>query len=139
DSVGRAAIREMVLELKRRGVTVFINSHLLMEVELICDHVVIMHNGKILREGTIDDLTPDTGVVRFEVADRPADLETLLAGVGSRLLIENERTFTLFAVPAEVDQAIDRLRARSIGIRSITPRKLSLEESFIDLVKEDRA
>ena len=138
DPVGRAAIREMVLELQRRGVTVFINSHLLMEVELICDQVVIMHKGKILREGTIDDLTPDTGVVRFEVAERPADLEALLAGVGSRLVLENERSFTLFAVPAEVDQAIDKLRSRSIGIRSITPRKLTLEESFIDLVKEDR-
>ncbi len=138
DPVGRAAIRELVLELKQRGVTVFINSHLLMEVELICDRVVIMHQGKILRSGTIDDLTPETGLVRFELAHLPPDLPILLAGLGSRFTPEGERAFHLFASPAEVDQAIDRLRARGVSIRAISPRKLSLEESFIDLVREDR-
>ena len=147
DPVGRAAIREMVVEMRKKGTTVFINSHLLMEVELICDRVVIMHRGKILREGTIGELTPDTGVVRFEVAHVPEDLEELLAGVGSALKLEaagdatprwNGRAFTLLAAPEEVDQAIDRLRARGVGIRSVVPRRLTLEESFIDLVGEDR-
>lgn len=138
DPVGRAAIRELVLELKRRNVTVFINSHLLMEVELICDRVVIMHEGKILRAGTIEDLTPDTGLVRFELAELPPDLPATLDGVGSRLTVDSERSFTLVAAPEEVDRAIDRLRARGSGIRSIVPRKLTLEESFIDLVREDR-
>jgi ABC-2 type transport system ATP-binding protein len=138
DPVGRAAIREMVLELQRRGVTVFINSHLLMEVELICDRVVIMHKGKILREGTIGDLTPDTGIVRVELGAPAPDLGALLAGIGASLKADGSRAFTFIATPPQVDLAIDRLRSQAISIRSVTPRKLTLEESFIDLVKEDR-
>jgi ABC-2 type transport system ATP-binding protein len=72
DPLGRKKIREMVLELKRRGATIFINSHLLNEVEMICDQVVILHQGKILREGTIGELTPATGVTHFELRQDPA-------------------------------------------------------------------
>src|SRR6185436_10455054 len=77
DPVGRMAIREIVLELKHKGVTLFLNSHLLMEVEMICDRVVILSHGKILRQGKMAELTPRTGSVRFELKQTPADLGTL--------------------------------------------------------------
>jgi ABC-2 type transport system ATP-binding protein len=72
DPVGRAAVRAIVADLRAKGVTVFINSHLLMEVERMCDRVVIMDKGKILREGTVSELTRLTGRVAFEVAPVPA-------------------------------------------------------------------
>ena len=53
--------------LKERGTTVFINSHLLMEVERMCDRVVIVARGKVVREGTVDELLPDKGLVRVLV------------------------------------------------------------------------
>ncbi|MBK7876795.1 MAG: ABC transporter ATP-binding protein [Planctomycetes bacterium] len=137
DPVGRASIRAIVQELKARGVTVFINSHLLMEVELMCDRVVIMVQGKILREGTIADLTPRTGSVRFELREAPADLDALLAGLGSSL-VRNGNTFEVKLNDAELDQTIDRLRARGLGIRAIDQRRLSLEESFIDMVRKEQ-
>lgn len=138
DPIGRAAIREIVSDLARRGTTVFINSHLLMEVEMICDRVVIMARGRILREGTIADLTPYTGVVRFDLAQMPPDLETLLAGVGGRPTIDRS-SFEIAVDERGLNAAIDRLRARGLVIRSISPRKLSLEESFIDLVRGGKA
>jgi len=139
DPIGRAAIRELVTELKHRGVTLFINSHLLMEVEMICDHVVIMHKGRIIRQGTIDELTPRTGAVRFELASVPQNLAGILAGIGLDLRIE-PAGFTLKANPEELDRAIDRLRSASISIRGISQRRATLEESFIDLVNvEGRA
>lgn len=137
DPVGRASIRAIVQELKARGVTVFINSHLLMEVELMCDRVVIMVQGKILREGTIADLTPRTGSVRFELRDAPADLDALLAGLGSGLT-RNGNVFEVKLSDAELDQTIDRLRGRGLGIRAIDQRRLSLEESFIDMVRKEQ-
>jgi ABC-2 type transport system ATP-binding protein len=136
DPVGRAAVREMVQELKARGTTIFINSHLLMEVELVCDRVVIMTKGRILREGSIDDLTPRTGNVRFELRSVPDDLATLLDGVGAELA-PLPSGFELKVNEDELDLAIDRLRAAGVGIRTITQRRLSLEESFIHLVRED--
>jgi ABC-2 type transport system ATP-binding protein len=136
DPVGRAAVREMVQELKARGTTIFINSHLLMEVELVCDRVVIMTRGRILREGSIDELTPRTGNVRFELRAVPDDLAALLDGVGAELA-HLPSGFELKVNEDELDLAIDRLRGAAVGIRTITQRRLSLEESFIHLVKED--
>ncbi|MDP6538081.1 MAG: ABC transporter ATP-binding protein [Planctomycetota bacterium] len=138
DPVGRMTIREMVQDLKEAGVTVFLNSHLLMEVEMICDRVVIMDRGRILREGTIEELTPRTGSVRFEVREIPADLEQVIDGLGD-LRHTDARSFELDITGDEqIDAAIDRLRARGVTITSITPRKLSLEQSFIDLVQGER-
>jgi ABC-2 type transport system ATP-binding protein len=136
DPIGRAAIREVVADLKSRGVTIFINSHLLMEVELMCDRVVIMDHGKILREGTIDELTPRTGIAEFQLAPHDADLEKVLAGIG-RDLARTAEGFDVAVTDAELDQCVDRLRAHGISIRGIQARRLNLEQAFIGLVKQE--
>jgi ABC-2 type transport system ATP-binding protein len=138
DPMGRAAIRELVLELKRKNVTLFINSHLLMEVEMICDRVVIMSKGKIISEGSMDELTPRTGGVRFELRAMPPDLPERLAGIGAGLRVDG-KSFELKLNDDEIDLAVDRLRAGGVGIRAISPRRLTLEESFIDLVRKEKS
>ena len=135
DPVGRAAVREIVAGLRARGTTVFINSHLLMEVERMCDRVVVMDRGRILREGTVAELTPRTGRFAFELEPVPAELERLLAELG-RELARSERGFELALAPEELDQVVDRLRAARVSIRSLQPGKLSLEEAFIGMVSE---
>jgi ABC-2 type transport system ATP-binding protein len=137
DPVGRRVIREIVGELKQRGVTVFINSHLLMEVEMICDRVVIMDKGRIVREGAIEELTRQTGSVRFDVVPLP-DLTRVLAGYPAPLKTD-ERGFELPLGLGEIDAVIDRLRAAGVSIRAITPLKLTLEESFIEVVRKQAA
>jgi ABC-2 type transport system ATP-binding protein len=134
DPVGRAAIRDVVLDLKRKGATIFINSHLLMEVEMVCDRVVIMDKGRILREGSVGELTPYTGVVHFDIDPQPRDLEQLLAGVGAGLK-RHATGFELAAGPEAVDQVVDRLRAARVSIRGLSARRLNLEQAFIDLVQ----
>jgi ABC-2 type transport system ATP-binding protein len=134
DPVGRAAIRKIVQGLKERGTTVFINSHLLAEVEQICDRVVIMDRGHIVREGSVAELTPRTGLVRFDVAPLPDDLEALLADVGTGLK-RVAGGFELALGDGAIDRAIDRLRARGVSIRAVEPERLTLEDSFIDLVR----
>jgi ABC-2 type transport system ATP-binding protein len=138
DPVGRMAIRELVSDLKAQGTTLFLNSHLLMEVELMCDRAVIMSHGRILREGTMAELTPRTGSVHFGLAAMPPDLPVVLRGLGQGLQIEGIG-FELALNDDEVDLVIDRLRSRGIGIRSVTPRKKSLEEAFIGLVRDQGA
>ncbi|MBL8861991.1 MAG: ABC transporter ATP-binding protein [Planctomycetes bacterium] len=133
DPVGRKEIRELVLELKREGVTLFVNSHLLLEVELLCDRVVIMDKGRILREGTIGDLTPATGIVRFEIGAPREDLARVLAGVGRELCVRGA-SFQLAIGKHELDLAIDRLRAAGVSIRAIEPLRMNLERAFLDLV-----
>ncbi len=133
DPVGRAAIRTVIADLRRGGTTIFLNSHLLMEVEAMCDRVVVLHQGRILREGSLEDLTPRTGAVTFEIDPSPEDLQALLAGCGSQF--EARPTgFEMLASVEEIDRATDLLRARGVSIRGIARRRLSLEESFIDLI-----
>src|SRR5262249_7888118 len=85
DPLGRAAGRAIGQGLRARGVTVFVNSHLLMEVERLCDRVVILNGGRVLREGRVAEFTQLTGRVAFDIAPVPADLERLLAGLGRDL------------------------------------------------------
>ena len=136
DPVGRMQIREIVTELKRRGVTLFLNSHLLMEVEMICDRVVILARGQVLREGTMAELTPRTGSVRFELESVPADLAQLLGGLGGALLTQPDGFELALREEAELDLVIDRLRGAGVSIRAVWPRKLSLEEAFVGLLKD---
>ncbi len=134
DPVGRAAVRQIVQNLKDKGSTVFINSHLLQEVELVCDRVVIMVRGKIVREGSIGELTPRNGRYSFELAPVPANLRVLLGDLGAGF--EAHATgFELQLNDAELDRCVDVLRGAGVSIRGILARRLNLEQAFIQLVK----
>src|SRR5437867_11780295 len=56
DPIGRKEIRDLLLDLKHKGKTIFLNSHLLSEVELICDRVAILNKGDLIKEGSVDEL-----------------------------------------------------------------------------------
>jgi len=75
--------------------------------------------------------------VRFVLRDPPADAATLVAGIGNGLLPHPDG-FEFAVNDGELDQAIDRLRAARVGIREITQRRLTLEESFIGLVGKEQ-
>jgi ABC-2 type transport system ATP-binding protein len=62
DPVGRRVVRELLVELRRRGQSVLLNSHLLSEVELVCDHVAIVDHGRVVEAGTPAELTRPRGV-----------------------------------------------------------------------------
>src|SRR3712207_8390160 len=62
DPVGRRTVREVLVELRRRGQSVLLNSHLLSEVELVCDRVVIVNGGRVVTAGRPDELARPRGV-----------------------------------------------------------------------------
>ncbi|MBN2476009.1 MAG: ABC transporter ATP-binding protein [Pirellulales bacterium] len=72
DPVGRRETRELLLQLRDQGKTVFLNSHLLGEVERVCDRVAILVQGKVVRQGTIDDLTAHGRRYEIELSGDPA-------------------------------------------------------------------
>jgi ABC-2 type transport system ATP-binding protein len=136
DPVGRAAVRQIVQNMRAAGVTVFINSHLLQEVEMVCDRVVIMAKGRILRAGSIAELTPRTGRYRFDLEPVPPNLAQFLAGLGANFEAA-AGGFELQLTDAELDLCVDRLRAAGVSIRGILARRMNLEQAFIQLVKQD--
>lgn len=136
DPVGRAKIREIIARLRDRGVTTFINSHLLMEIEQMCDRIVIIDRGQILKEGTVSDLTPDTGIVHFRVEGDVAKAKSLVEPLVAHCDVDGHQ-LTCRMRPEETDAVIDSLRSSGISIRAVEPQRQSLESSFIDLVVEE--
>jgi ABC-2 type transport system ATP-binding protein len=82
DPIGRRQVRDIVLHLKGRGATVFLNSHLLSEIEMTCDQVAILHRGRLVRQGTIDELLAPSSTVELQVEGGEAGLQDALAAVG---------------------------------------------------------
>ena len=89
DPLGSAAIAEIVRELKRRGKTILLSSHLLAQIEGLCDRVAILHRGKLVREGRVDDLVEEKDaeslVVQGLSADGRAAVEAEIRAQGGHL------------------------------------------------------
>ncbi len=82
DPVGRRDIRAILQRLKERGKTVFLNSHLLSELEMVCDRVAILVQGVVASQGTLDELTKDRQRYEIEVAaDGDGPVQTLRAAL----------------------------------------------------------
>jgi ABC-2 type transport system ATP-binding protein len=141
DPIGRHQIRGLIRELSQGGTTVFVNSHLLLEVEQACDEVAIMHRGRILRQGTVDEIRaqvkadPGKRDVRFStgslgnaeaaLGERFGTVEVLTGGV--RLHLSEE----------EITDAIDLLRQHQVKIFAVEPQRETLESAFIDLISRE--
>lgn len=137
DPVGRREIRHLLQQLRNDGKTIFLNSHLLSEVEQVCSEVVILDKGKLMTHGSIADLTTRPGkTYRITIAGRPEAAE-LLDKLGKSV---DEGPGDLATYEPEVqdrsdlNHLIDRLRAAGILIESVAAQRRTLEESFIDLL-----
>jgi ABC-2 type transport system ATP-binding protein len=133
DPVGRKEIREVLTRLKNEGKTIFLNSHLLSEVERISDRVAIMDHGVIVKEGSIDDLTRTEHVYEMHIANmNPA----ILAALGTNIISANGASLEISCESPELLNGImDTIRASGGVIESMAPKKSSLEDVFVDLIQ----
>jgi len=137
DPIGRKEIRDVLLNLKSMGKTVFLNSHLLLEVELVSDRVGILNNGFLIKEGKIHDLT-NLGQEYQILIDMPDEnhkkilkqekLDVSINGGAIDLKVKDLQELNFF---------IDTLRNKDISIKSIFPKKSSLEDVFIDTIRKN--
>src|SRR5712671_5487684 len=125
DPAARVSIRELLLKFRSQGKTIFLSSHLLSEVELICDRVAILSRGRLLRIGTLKEMLETTGQVEI-VAHSISN--TLFAGS----TVDGERV--RFTVPiGRQREAIERVWSEGGEVVSINPVRRSLEELFLEL------
>jgi len=138
DPIGRKEIRQVLQELKNRGKTVFLNSHLLSETEMLCDHVAIMDKGKIVSSGSMDEITTAANKFIFRCKNLNTEVIDKINGYASIKSIQDS-TFEAFIENLEnLNIIIDVLRQNNMIIESIVPVKQSLESYFIDLIKDIR-
>ncbi|MEK6756560.1 MAG: ABC transporter ATP-binding protein [Bacteroidota bacterium] len=136
DPVGRKEIRDVLKGLKAHGATIFLNSHLLSEVELICDRVAILNKGQVLRVGTISEITAPQ--LEYEIQLESAISERLSETIRSivREAHANDRVLRV-AVPDKhvLNHVLDAIRKEGILIESVVPRRASLEDYFIKVLQ----
>ena len=140
DVQGRRDVRDVLLRLKREGKTIFLNSHLLSELEMVCDEVAILVKGTVVRQGTISDLTLDRQ--RFEVeVELPEMAGRLSENFAARESGETGMQVAGAVVKIETTDAgavqpvIDRLRGAGCVIRRVQLMRPTLEELFMETVE----
>lgn len=138
DPVGRRAIRDLVLDLRNQGTTVFLNSHLLSEVEKVCTQIAILRDGQLVRKGTIEELTAVDRV--YDLVSTPIPDSIIEDTVLQPSPDESPSDPTLLQYRLHADDRgtlnviLDRLRSANVQIESITPLRRSLEDYFIEVV-----
>lgn len=137
DPVGRAGLHFVLREATERGATIFINSHLLSELEDLCDEVAILHRGEIIEQGTVSALTAVTkkeGVaVRLRTSEIPEATWSALQERGAKQAPDNHFEITL-ATDADISALIDELREAEVSIYAVVPQRLRLEDAFVEII-----
>ena len=137
DPVGRRLVRDIIRDLRARGTTIFLNSHLLSEVEITCDRVAFIKHGEVLRVSELKSLV--NGATSVTVR---ADGLTphVIAGLNQwgRDIRADGNQITLTVADESALPAINRyLVAQNVEVYALTPQHLSLEDLFIQIVGTD--
>jgi ABC-2 type transport system ATP-binding protein len=136
DPQGTREVRALIRSIAADGVTVFLSSHLLAEVEQVCSHVGVMRTGKLVFQGSLADLRGTSAtLVRVQSAE-PLAAKTVLdeLGLTDVRLAENEVTAQLADVPPE--RVCAELVAAGVGVRGLCVLVPNLEELFVELTGE---
>jgi ABC-2 type transport system ATP-binding protein len=138
DPLGRRMVRDIIRAQRDRGATVFLNSHILSEIEITCDEVVFIREGEVV---TSRDLRAQhEEEVRVEVRARNLSRECLsgLAQWSASVQVDEER-LTLMAESREpLPDILRHLIAGGADVYQFTPQRMTLEELFISVMGEDR-
>jgi ABC-2 type transport system ATP-binding protein len=143
DPVGMMEVRELVKTISREGITVFLSSHLLFEVEQICDHVTIINNGSMLASDTLQNVSNQLGpsMIHIEIADLSAAVIAAVKNLsfvsgtwrtGNTLLVQVN---TYNDIRANVSQAVTGAGGVIVGM---SQKNANLEDIFIQLVTKDK-
>jgi ABC-2 type transport system ATP-binding protein len=137
DPIGRAGLHYVIREATKQGTTVFINSHLLAELEGLCDEVGILNQGELVEQGSVSDVTAavagDRLVVRVRTGDVPPEVWTALEGRGAKA--EPDDYFSIeLDDEAAIPVLIDELRGAGVAIYAIMPKRMQLEEAFVQII-----
>jgi ABC-2 type transport system ATP-binding protein len=130
-------MRELVKRLAADGITILLSSHILAEVEELCDRVAIIRKGRIIYEGRLDELLQSAGVhYRLRASDEERARTVLLAhGVTGVELAGGELRFR--AEPADAEALSLALGRAGVGISALVPQTATLEELFLDMTEQE--
>lgn len=141
DPVGRREVRDLIRVLSARGTTVFLNSHLLSEIEMVCDRVAIVDRGRVVRSGLLSELLGGMPELRLSVDRVDPPLLAMVGRFGTVLGVQDASVrlgVERLEVAAEISEAVVR---GGYCLFALVPSHQSLEDLFVSLVEPaaDRA
>ncbi len=135
DPLGRREVRQIMQELRDRGKTVFLNSHLLSEIEMICDRVAIINKGRIVTEGALEDLLAGAVEVAMQVEGISQKMLDELSALCVSFKIEGSQIRLSLKNNGDIPALAEVVVRNGGKLFSLNSRQNSLEDLFVDLVK----
>jgi len=133
DPVAHIEIRNLIESLRDQGKTVFLSSHQLSDVELVCDRICILNYGKLVKQGRVDDLVSE-GRTEITAANVPAEVTGRLRELTGQVSGDASRLVVTCSDESLVNEAIDLIRNSRGQLISVVPLKRTLEEIFVETV-----
>lgn len=135
DPAGRLEVREILHRLRAQGTTVFLNSHLLTEVEHVCDRVAIITRGRIVAEGTLAQLLGTQHAVRIRAAADGVPLQPLLERFGA-VVVEKDSVLVHGVQESRIPEIVHALVNAGAAVYAVEPQTATLEQRFLELTSE---
>jgi ABC-2 type transport system ATP-binding protein len=133
DPIAHIEIRDLILQFREEGKTVFISSHELSDVERICDRVAIINRGVIARQGKLEDLLRG-GRIEVLADNVPDSVQATLEGPGKVVSLRNGRLILDVPEEEDINTILDLLRSKAAEVISVIPRRKRLEDLFVETV-----
>jgi ABC-2 type transport system ATP-binding protein len=133
DPLGRKEIRDIITRLRNEGKTVFLSSHILQDIEMICDRVAIIVNGEIINSGTLQDLISEN--IRFYEVILSGLKEERLRGLCDTCVSSGDRIFLKITDESRLEDVLELVHSQKGKIHSLIPRTETLEDLFVEMVK----
>lgn len=134
DPIGRREIRELIAELREKGTTIFMSTHILSDIEALCDNVAILRKGKLAATGKLDELLTAHGEEQsFEINVKGVSAEVLQANLnGFKVVGKPNGANIQVSDESHIEKVLLQTKKAGGKLVSIQPVKQSLEELFVE-------
>jgi ABC-2 type transport system ATP-binding protein len=137
DPMGRRDMRDLIINLKREGTTIFLNSHMLSEVEMVCDRIGIMNRGKLARVADIESLTRPEHHVDIKVEGLTDETLERLRAITKSVTREDGHLSIALEREDQVNEVTIIIAESGATLLELKPRQVSLEDAFFDVIGEE--
>ncbi|MCX8014633.1 MAG: ABC transporter ATP-binding protein, partial [candidate division WOR-3 bacterium] len=139
DPIGRREFRDIILNLKAQGKTVFFSTHILADVEMICDRVGILLNGRLINIGRLDEIL-GTEIETFEIVIKNIDRKMIkvLERLSDKVIPSEDKVLIEVKTEEEVERIMAIVREVNAKLVSLLPRRKTLEDHFMSEIQKER-
>jgi ABC-2 type transport system ATP-binding protein len=137
DPLGRWEVRNLILRLKEQGVTVFLNSHLLSEVEMTCDAVAILNKGQLVFQGKLDELLSEPLELDIRFQNPSPSWRDIAVKWGTVVGVNGDMLTVRVGREDAIPDLIAALVNNGARLMSVVPKRFSLEELFVQVIRDE--